>query len=307
VRWEKLGLVYKVDGSHEWMQSHAMLPTPLLLDDRIRVYFCSRDKQGMSRITFADLDRGNPLKVLGVGAQPLLPIGKPGTFDDSGTLCTFAIRKEKSIYLYYNGYNRRVVVPWSNAVGLAVSEDEGTTFTKKFEGPVLDRTPNEPYFAITPWIVPEGGTWHMWYTSCTGWALVKEKYEPLYHIKYAHSIDGVQWHRPNRTCIAPLDPLEANARGAVVRHQGKWRMWFCYRGSQDFRDGKDSYKIGYAESDDAVNWVREDARAGIAPTPDAWDSSMQAYPALLEVGSDLYMFYNGNGFGASGFGVAVLR
>jgi hypothetical protein len=289
------------------MQSHAMLPTPLLLPDRIRVYFCTRDRQGVSRVTFLDVAREDPTKILHINPQPLLSIGQPGTFDDSGTLCAFAISRGDEVWLYYNGYNRRVVVPWSNAVGLAVSRDGGSTFEKAFEGPVLDRTRDEPYFAITPWIVREENLWHMWYTSCTGWLAVEGRQEPLYHIKYARSDDGIDWQRGNISCIRPLVPEEANARGAVMRHEGKWKMWFCYRGSSNFRDGSDSYRIGYAEADDPARWRRDDSRAGIAPGTQGWDSSMQAYPAVIEADGQIYMFYNGNGFGASGFGVAALR
>jgi hypothetical protein len=34
---------------------------------------------------------------------------------------------------------------------------------------------------------------------------------------------------------------------------------------------------------------------------------MVAYPAVVEAGGRTLMFYNGNGFGAGGFGYAVLE
>ena len=37
----------------------------------------------------------------------------------------------------------------------------------------------------------------------------------------------------------------------------------------------------------------------------AWDSQMVGLAALLETAYGTYLFYNGNGYGATGFGVAV--
>jgi hypothetical protein len=55
-------------------------------------------------------------------------------------------------------------------------------------------------------------------------------------------------------------------------------MWFCYRGSNDFRDGADSYPLGYAWSENLLDRTRQDELAGIAVSPDGWDSKMLAYP-----------------------------
>jgi hypothetical protein len=220
-------------------------------------------------------------------------------------LGTCAVQHDSKVYLYYTAYNLRVTVPYSNSIGLAVSTDHGVTFERMFEGPVVDRSMVEPYFTISPWVLIENEHWHMWYASATGWITVGGKPESLYHIKYASSSDGVIWSRENLSCIPPQNDTEANARPTVVREEGRYKMWFCYRGSHSFRDGDDSYRIGYAESTDGTNWSRLDAHAGIQPGPDEWDSLMQAYPAVVKVGGKTYLFYNGNGFGVQGFGAAV--
>ena len=64
------------------------------------------------------------------------------------------------------------------------------------------------------------------------------------------------------------------------------------------------YRIGYATSDDGIAWTRRDDEAGIDVSEDGWDSLMVAYPHVVEHESRRYMLYNGNGFGASGFGWA---
>lgn len=304
--WKKLGMIFDLKQHNiGWLKSHAMLPSPLLLDDRLRVYFTGRDINGHSRISFVDLKRDDPSSIMYVHDRPLLEVGKLGTFDDSGTTATCTMQVNNDIYLYYNGYNRRVTVPYSNSIGMAISKDGGTTFSRLFEGPVIDRNTKEPYFTVGAWVVRDNDIWHMWYGSATGWIIVQEKPESLYVIKYAQSPDGINWRRDNITCIQPLTPEEANVRSTVVREEGKYRMWFCYRGSKDFRDGLSSYRIGYAEADDPVNWKRDDRKAGISCGPEEWDSKMQAYPAVIVVNSRKYLFYNGNGFGVDGFGCAI--
>jgi len=145
----------------------------------------------------------------------------------------------------------------------------------------------------------------MWYTSGIGWITVKDIPEPLYVIKYGYSYNGIVWHRDDITCIPQLNKQEANARPAIIKSNGRYKMWFTYRGSQDFRDGIDSYRIGYAEAEDPIHWNRDDSKAGIGPSSEGWDSKMQAYPAVIEVDGKKYMFYNGNSFGYAGFGCAV--
>jgi predicted GH43/DUF377 family glycosyl hydrolase len=84
-------------------------------------------------------------------------------------------------------------------------------------------------------------------------------------------------------------------------------MWYSYRGIKDYRtDKKHAYRIGYAESSDGIKWTRKDDIVGIDVSEDGWDSQMIAYPYVYEHEGRKYMIYNGNGFGKSGFGYAVL-
>ena len=191
---------------------------------------------------------------------------------------------------------------------MAVSEDGGLTFERVFEGPVVDRTKDEPYFCATPFVMVDDGVWRMWYASGTGWVVVDGHPEPRYQIKYAESPDGLEWTRDNTTCIEYGFEDEANARPAVIKEDGIYRMWYCFRGSYDYRtDVEQSYRMGYAESEDGIHWKRKDKEAGIARSEDGWDSEMIGYPHVYELEGHKYMLYNGNGFGRSGFGYAVLE
>lgn len=304
--WIRKGFVYGPSREASWMNSHAQIPTALLLADRIRVYITVRPEQKVSLTTFVDLDIDDPKKVLYVNKEPILPLGGPGTFDEFGIMPSAVLRVGQEIWLYTIGWQRGQTVPYLNAIGLVISQDDGNTFKRPFTGPVLDRTPYEPYSTMSPCILRDGPMWHMWYGSGVDWVQKQGKFEPIYYIKYASSKDGLNWDRPNICCIPAQTAGEASTRPAVFFDKGTYRMWFSYRGSDDFRGGKDSYRFGYAQSQDGKAWHRDDTGIGIDfGAPGEWDSNMMAYPNILDTPSGRYLFYNGNDFGQQGFGYAV--
>jgi hypothetical protein len=76
-------------------------------------------------------------------------------------------------------------------------------------------------------------------------------------------------------------------------------MWYSFRGQ--------AYRIGYAESEDGRQWKRLDSHVGIDVSTTGWDSEMIEYPFVFDHKGQRYMLYNGNGFGKTGFGLAVLE
>lgn len=307
IRWEKRGLVYAVDGRLPWARSHAQIPTVAgLKDGALRILFSSRDADNRSRIARLDVRGTAPAEILHVEAQPVLQPGATGTFDDCGVMPSSVVEHDGVHYLYYIGWNVRNTVPYHNSVGLAISEDGGHRYRRLFEGPVMDRTAEEPYFCATSCVRIENGIWRNWYLSCTGWNQVAGVAEPRYHLKYAESRDGIHWERQGRVAIDYANDAEGGIVRASVRRDGDgWQMWYAYRGQSGYRDDPAaSYRIGYAESGDGLTWSRMDHLAGIDVAAAGWDSFMVAYPEVVTVADRLYMFYNGNGFGASGFGYA---
>ena len=65
--------------------------------------------------------------------------------------------------------------------------------------------------------------------------------------------------------------------------------------------------MGYAESQDGITWVRKDELVGIDISKNGWDSEMIEYPNVITYSGKQYMFYNGNDYGATGIGLAVLE
>lgn len=305
--WQKQGLIFEPNDAGGWMKTHAQVPTPLVSEGFIRVYFSSRPEFNLSLTTFVDLDVENPGKILRLNPTPILELGQPGTFDEHGIMPSCAVRNGSQVFLYYSGWSRGASVPYTNSTGLAISDDGGETFRKISEGPILSKSVHDTYSATSPCVLKEGNIWHMWYCSGTAWLKIGEKYEHTYDIKYARSSDGISWLPQREAVISQRTEYEALTRPFVIKSSDGYHMWFCYRGSHSFRDGEDAYRIGYALSKDLSCWERNDDKAGIDQSPTGWDSRMIAYPAVAVVGGRTLLFYNGNGFGAEGFGYAVLN
>ncbi len=278
----------------------------LVGEDTVRIYFGPRDEQGRTRTTFIEADADDPAQVRSVHDRPVLDLGRLGAFDDSGAMpgCVVDVDGEK--WLYYIGWSPAVTVAYRNAVGLAISSDGGLTFERAFEGPVVDRNRDEPFFTASPFVLREPGGWRMWYASTIDFLVVDGKPEPVYVIKYAESDDGIAWRRENVTCIEQRLPNEANARPWVVRDGDRYRMWFCYRGGERYREDRtQGYRLGYAESSDGIVWDRRDDEAGLDRSEAGWDSQMIEYASIYEHRGTRHMLYNGNGFGLTGIGHAV--
>jgi len=302
VKWRKQGHIYAPDGELWWARSHAVLPTAEVVDNTIRVYFASLDEHRYGRIGYVELDATDPKRILSEATEPVLDIGQPGAFDDSGVNPSCLVRVGRRRYLYYTGWQRCERVPYMLFTGLATGDAGGNVFTKYAPTPVLDRTPGESFSRAAPFVLIERGVFRMWYWSCESWSREEGGIHYTGVIRYAESTDGIQWTAADRPCIAPDRPDDHSVgRPCVIVDCGVYRMWYSIRSASPA-----GYRIGYAESADRVTWTRKDREAGIHPADSGWDAEMICYPCVVDAGGRRYMFYNGNRRGATGFGYAVL-
>lgn len=302
-QWEKLKNVFCPQNNHDWMISHAANPFAEKIEDNIfRIYFTCRDKENKSYIAYVDVDIEDNFNVINIADKPVLIPGEIGLFDDSGVVMSFLINAGQKKYLYYLGWNLKVTVPWLNTIGLAIWSEERNIFEKYSRVPIMDRSEEDPFTISYPSILFDNGIFRMWYGSNLKWG--KTQYEMAHVIKYADSIDGIHWNRTDNIHINLMYPNEyALSKPFVIKKDGTYQMWYSYRANNKIT----TYRIGYAESADGNIWVRKDDMAGIDVSKKGWDSEMISYPYIFEHKDATYMLYNGNGYGKTGFGVALLH
>lgn len=315
-KWKKLGKIFdptEIKG-RPWLHEFAQAPSVLIFDDFIRVYFSCRPKpdangQYVSYTGYVDLNRKNLFEILAVSEEPILYLGSTGTFDEFGVYPTSVARNSKEIVAYYGGWTRCESVPFNVAIGIAKSTDGGKTFSRVGNGPVLSYSLNEPFILSGPKIRQYNGKWYLFYIAGRKWIANGDKPEPVYKIRMAHSIDGINWIKNDSDIIENvLEKDEAQASPDVFFRNGQYHMFFCYRYSLGFRGKEKGYRIGYAVSNDLIHWKRDDSLVGINVSgEEGWDSEMISYPHVFELDGNIYMFYLGNQVGRFGFGLAKLE
>jgi len=300
--WRKRGRVFASAGGEF---SHGSHPCAVNVGgDRFVVAFTRRDARQRSHIFLSNATVTDGRMAL-VGEPKLaLRYGEPGHFDCDGVISVCFVEHRGRIYLYYVGWQNLPESLWICDTGRAVLDPEALALRREFDGPVLGRDKDNPLFAAATAFHVSGDRWRTWYNSGLRWERTGDGWKHYYGIHYAESDDGIDWTCFPGLCIPFADEHEyAFGRPSVICRDGTFYMWFAHRATRDVS----TYRIGFASSRDGRSWSRDDAKAGIDVSAEGWDSEMICYPYVFEHGGLLYMLYNGNGYGATGFGLAVLE
>jgi len=313
--WEKLGRIYcpyDFENRSDWMFEFAQAPCTLIFDDFVRVYFGCRPKrdangQYVTYSAYADLNKTNLFKIERFSNKPVLKLGNFGCFDEFGTYPLSVIRRDNEVWGYYAGWTRCISVPFNVGIGLAISKNNGETFEKLGEGPVIPYSLYEPFTISGPKIRKFGDVFYLFYVAGNQWVVVNGKPEISHKIRVAYSKDGINWNKLNKDLIPDRwGENESQASPDVFFANGIYHMFFCGWVPSSFRVTKNR-QIGYAFSKDLNNWTRDDSKVGITTSASGWDSEMVAYPHVFEIEKTIYLLYIGNEVGRYGFGLAKLN
>lgn len=302
MQWNKLGLVYKTSTNLSWANHGSMTPTPILMNEEtIRVYYGGRDKKGISRISYVDLDANDPTRIIKINNNPVIDLGEEGMFDDNGMILGDVISNKNELWMYYVGFQLVEKVKFLAFTGLAISTDHGESFKRYSETPILDRSKEGKFIRAIHSVIPCNDHWKIWYAVSNQWAWINNKSYPSYYICCTESKDGIHFPSQGKPCIQLIGNEYRIGRPRVYYFNDIYHMFYT-KGCL-----KQSYLPGYANSQDGIHWNRTDNAVGIAPSQNNnWDSQTLCYPALIKVKNKIYMFYNGNNFGELGFGCAIL-
>lgn len=168
--------------------------------------------------------------------------------------------------------------------------------------PFLGTDKVDPISLSYPWVLKnDTNEYTMWYGSTITWDAGNG--EMLHVINHASSSDGHNWQR-NGLCIPyEINKAQAFSKPTVIGNPERgYQMWFSYRSGIG-----EKYRIGYAFSQDGTKWELALKLSGIDVSNEGWDSEMIEYPYVFEHDNEIYMLYNGNGYGRTGFGIAILE
>lgn len=302
-KWIKKGLIYSPESSKFSYGSH---PCIIKVDGDLHIIaFTCRDEKNKSHIflSYAKVNNGS-VSLIGEPKLAMVP-GDIGYFDCDGVISGCLIKNKDKYYLYYVGWQNLPDDLWICDTGRAILDINKLELNKEFLGPVIGRDKNHPLFAAaTAFFITEDGDWHTWYNSGIKWERTETSLNHYYGLHHAQSKDGINWVYDKIQCLPFKDKYEyAFGRPSVVYWNGMYHMWYAHRATKFI----DTYRMGYSTSLDGVNWARHDEISGIDVSESGWDSQMICYPCVFEHDGYKYMLYNGNYYGRSGFGYAVLE
>lgn len=269
-----------------------------LSDDIIWLYVNHLDERSVGRIGYVDVCAYDPTRPPAVAERPVFDHWcAPGSFDD-GVVPSCIVRGPTGLQLYYSGFQMHTKIPYTISSSVATGDAAGEAFGRASAVPLLDRTEAELFFRTAPFVLHDDGRWRMWYIGGSGWTDDgKGKLLPSYSLRHTQSRGGPDWRNPRVECLTPNGP-EGIGRPFILRRTSGYCMWYSIR-------NRSGYGLGYAESADGLGWVRKDEAVGIACSDAGWDSEMICYTAVVPANDGWLMFYNGNGYGRTGMGVAV--
>lgn len=297
--WQKHHRIYAPDHTIRWVASHAQCPTAYQLTaNKLRVYFAVRNHEGCPLTIYLECHPEYPEHVTYVHTHPVLPLGSAGNYDQNGMVPGSVVNHGDRVDLYYTGWNTQDFQQYQMKLSYARSFDKGQTFISSSPLILLGR---DFLNAMSPWVVKQDYSYHMWFAASDTWVDRGGKIEAGFDLYYAVSDDGVTWIVDDSPLLEAGIQREVRTRPCVW-HDGKiWHMWFSYHTPLTHTS-----QLGYASSADLKTWVRDDSQSVLKPSVSGWDCEMIADPCVLQIHDHLMLLYNGNNYGETGFGYGTI-
>jgi hypothetical protein len=301
--WRKLGQLYvpPTEGRHPKLLSHAANPLPIHIgDDTYRIFFSGRDLHNRSSVGAVDVDIVKR-EIIEDHYPPFFEHGPKGSFYEDGVSIGNCYAANGTRYMLFMGWQYPPGQHWRGDVGRLIVNDD-LTLHQDSDAPFMGVDSTDALSLSYPWVYQrDNGDYSMWYGSTKAWDAGNG--EMLHVINAASSVDGHLWRREGLAIPYEIGVAQAYSRPTVaVKPLGGLEMWFSYRSG-----GGEKYRIGYATSDDGKVWLLDLEAAGIDVAASGWDSEMIEYPFVFDHDGERYMLYNGNGYGKTGFGLAILE
>lgn len=299
IKWKKLGRIFCPDCQHSNLRSHAANPLAIPLEGGIfRVLYSGRDELNRSSVGFVDIDISRR-KVVYSHPEPIFVYGAPGSFFSHGVSIGNAYACNGNQFILFMGWQIHLGAHWRGDIGcLTLQDRKDIVLTPDY--PFLGSDETDSISLSYPWVIVDQGIFKMWYGSTVCWDAGNG--EMIHIIKYATSTDGINWQKHGQSIPHKIGVAQAFSRPSVVVDNDGYHMWFSYRGGMGTQ-----YQIGYAHSPDGLYWEPELNRSGIHVSPSGWDSKMICYPFVFDYMGERHMLYNGNDYGRTGFGLAVME
>lgn len=285
---------------HPKLLTHSSNPVPIhLFGSYYRVYYSGRDAENRSSVGAFEFCIDSR-KITKTFYYPFITNGGINNFDSDGVSLGCHFEKEGKHFLLYMGWQTKNLAHWRGDIGCLDIAADGT-LTKSSAFPFKQSDENDPISLSYPAIAKVSDGYLMVYGSTVAWETPNS--EMLHVLKMAHSQDCLTWQPVGSPLPYELGLAQAFSRPTVLCDlKGNINCWFS------FRSGNGGlYKIGFAKIRRDYSWEWDVGEVHFDTSTDDWESDMVEYPYVLDHCGDIYMLYNGNGFGKTGIGLAKIK
>lgn len=229
------------------------------------------------------------------------PVMEPGSavdWDKEFIGMGSVIYHSNSYHMWYSGGRLWDIL----RIGHATSDD-GITWTKDINNPVLDKGPagswDEKMVQLSCVIVIDD-TFHMWYTGYNG-----NNWNYGFQIGHATSPDGITWTKDPNNPVLPVGQIgswdHSWVHASSVLYDGtKYHMWY---GGCDTIKG---VKIGHATSPDGLTWTKDPSNPVFETlNPLDWDFPRKDFLSVVFDDTIYQMWYSGGNLFKSKIGYAT--
>ena len=303
--WKDFGLIFRVNNLFPWALTHCYVPTALELASHIRIYASFWYEKKCGRLGYIDVDKDNPTQILNYSLMPIMSDSSSAAFDYNGVTPLSVIQDDTTIRLYYAGWKRfsHAQKRYTIYTGLALSEDEGETFKRYADIPIMGKRSDSELIRSGGFTMRMHDHWRTWLASYSQNVNNPDKVIPSYNLETMVSKDGIHWPA-NQQVVFSIVPDK-------ILGYGRSAIWIdtnqVFNGLFSVRswNGK-YYGIYHATSHDGLTWSNLTLDGmGFSSKNTCDEQSEVAFPSLIHQKDRMLMFYNGDDFGCSGLRLAI--
>ena len=210
------------------------------------------------------------------------------------------IRVGNDLFMYYTGWSPSVITPFQNFLGLAISKDNGLSFTRYGTAPILDRSNEDPFSIGSSCIVESDNKLILFYTSFRDWLPLGNKFSPSYSIKSAYSEDGISWSRQEGFILDGQNSSDCICRPSIIKMNEYFHMWYC------FREKDKDYQIAKATSKNGLDGWSSDKSFTFPVDLNNFGDQGQSYPTAFLFRDQIIVIHAGPEYGKLGLGAIAL-
>ena len=282
-------------------------PVPIQLNSStFRIFFSDRDLDNHSKIKYFDFCLA---KKEIISFENLVIDEKiTNDFDRDGKIPSSILKIDEEYYLLYTGIKLGKKFPYHNSIGVLKSHNLNTFHSLNNEPLIPSSSIKKNYFNSAGNLFLSKGIFYLFYSSCFKWEIISSKMEPSYNINLAKSNDLKSLRLCNNA--SPIVNFNDDDGGAVnfsiVKIPDFFLAFSCSRKKTLYRDNaNNAYKLLAFKSNDLYSW--DPLEIEYESSDSKWDNIMKCYPSAIIFNEKIYIFFNGNGFGKTGIGLAEVE